>query len=453
MADDAANQAGGVRFRTRHPGRRAEIIEGAVSAMKDVTFRARRLGRCAATVPGAGRAAHDVRFRTRHPGRCAGLVAGVLAAALPIAAAACAGGTAGEARTGRGASGAARSDAGPGFTAAGPAQPGGAPGSRRAAHRIRMALPAGAVDAADAAAFAELVESLSAGRVAVEIDADGGCGAPAACLAALRDGTVDVYRTTVPDVGRLFPELHVLDVPYLFETDEVVERVFRGVFFARMRDALLHRTGLRLMALGSAGGWRGIATAARVARAPDDLRGLVLRTADSPVATAWARALGATPAPGPPAALGAALASGRVDGTADGVVALVAAGLHDRFRHLIQDRHGYRAALWLMNEQAYQALPPDLRQLVRAGFDELARLSLARARGRAAEARAAFEAAGGRVHAPSAAERRAFVMAAGRVSTWYMEEYGYEWLVWLEGAIAEAEREIALAEAVRPPDG
>ena len=54
---------------------------------------------------------------------------------------------------------------------------------------------------------------------------------------------------------------------------------------------------------------------------------------------------------------------------------------------------------------------------------------------------------------PSAAERRAFVMAAGRVSTWYMEEYGYEWLVWLEGAIAEAEREIALAAAVRPPDG
>lgn len=429
MADDAANQAGGSRFRARRPGRCAEIIEGVVGAMKDVRFRARR------------------------PGGCAGLVAGVLAAALPIAAAACAGGTAGEARTGRGASGAARSGAGPGFTAAGSAQPGGAPGARGAAYRIRMALPAGAVDAAEAAAFEELVESLSAGRVAVEIDAAGRCGEPAACLAALRDGAVDVYRATVPDVGRLFPELHVLDVPYLFETDEVVERVFRGVFFARLRDALLHRTGLRLMALGSAGGWRGIATAARVVRAPADLRGLVLRTTDSPVATAWARALGATPAPEPRAALGAALASGRVGGTADGVVALVAAGLHDRFRHLVQDRHGYRAALWLMNERAHQALPPDLRQLVGAAFDELARLSLARARGRAAEALAAFDAAGGRVHAPSAAERRAFVMAAGRVSTWYMEEYGYEWLVWLEGAIAEAEREIALAEAVRPPDG
>ena len=316
-----------------------------------------------------------------------------------------------------------------------------------------MTLPAGAPDAAEAAAFEELVESLSAGRLAVEVDADGRCGAPEECLTALQAGTMDVYRTTASGVGRLFPELHVLDVPYLFETDEVVERVFRGVFFARMRDALLHRTGLRLVALGSADGWRGIATAARVVRAPSDLRGLVLRTADSPVATAWARALGATPAPAPRTALDAALASGRVGGTADGVAALAAAGLHDRFRYLLQDRHGYGAALWLMNERAHQALPPDLRQLVGAGFDELARLSLARARGRAAEARAAFEAAGGRVRVPSAAERRAFVMAAGRVSTWYMEEYGYEWLVWLEGAIAEAEREIALAEAVRQPGG
>ena len=145
--------------------------------------------------------------------------------------------------------------------------------------------------------------------------------------------------------------------------------------------------------------------------------------------------------------MSAALSSGGVGGTADGVVEIVGAGLQDDVPYLTQDRHGYRAALWLMNEEAYQSLPPDLRQLLGAGFDELARLSLARARERSVEAIAAFEAAGGQVHVPSAAERRTFVMAAGRVSTWYMDEYGYEWLVWLEGAIAEAEREIALANA------
>jgi len=333
---------------------------------------------------------------------------------------------------------------------AGEAQTGPAAAGAGGVHTITVVLPAGAVDLAEAAAFESLVESLSMSRIAVEIDAGGRrCDEPAACLAELQAGTIDIYRSTVPAIGRLMPELHVLDVPYLLETDEVVERVFRGAFFARMRDALLHRTGFRLMALGSAGGWRAIATASRVVRTPADVQGLALRTADSPVEIAWARAIGALPEPVLRPALSAHLASGRIGGTADGVVDVVEAGLQDNLPYLTQDRHGYRAGLWLMNEEAHQGLPSDLQQLLSAGFDELARLSLARARERAAEASAAFEAAGGRVHVPSAAERRAFVMAAGRVSTWYMDEYGYEWLVWLEGAIAEAEREIALANVGR----
>ena len=331
---------------------------------------------------------------------------------------------------------------------AGEAQTGaGAPGAE-GVHTVTMVLPAAAVDLPEAAAFESLVEALSVGRINVEIDAGGEyCGEPVPCLAALQDGAIDVYRATVPDIGRLMPELHVFDVPYLLETDEVVEWVFRGTFFARVRDALLHRTGLRLMALGSAGGWRGIATASRAVRTPGDAQGLTLRTADSPLAVAWARAIGASPEPVPRPELPAHLAAGRIAGTADGVIDIVAAGLQDDLPYLTQDRHGYQAALWLMNEQAYQVFPPALRQLLDAGFDELARRTLARARERAAEAIAAFEAAGGRVRVPSAVERRAFVMAAGRVSTWYMDEYGYEWLVWLEGAIAEAEREIALANA------
>ena len=333
---------------------------------------------------------------------------------------------------------------------AGEAQTGAAAVDADHVHSVTMVLPAAAVDLPEAAAFESLVESLSAGRIAVEIDAGGEyCGEPAACLAALQEGTIDVYRATVPAIGRLMPELHVLDVPYLLETDEVVERVFRGTFFARVRDALLHETGLRLMALGSAGGWRGIATTSRAVRTPGDVQDLTLRTVDSPVAIAWARAVGASPEPVPRLELSARLAGEGVGGTADGVIDIVAAGLHVDLPYLTQDRHGYLAALWLMNEQAYQVLPPNLRQLLGAGFDELARLTLARTRERAAEATVAFEAAGGQVHVPSAAERRAFVMAAGRVSTWYMAEYGYEWLVWLEGAIAEAEREIALTNARR----
>ncbi len=364
---------------------------------------------------------------------CALAAPAALAAVVLFGALACGAAVTGEAQVGAGAS---------------------VPGS--GVHTLAVVLSAAGADGADIGgtdsldigatmSFRALVESLSGGRVAVAVHsaAGGRCGVPVDCLAALRAGAFDIYRATTAEVGRLAPEFHVLDVPYLLETDDVVERVFRGAFFARTRDALLQRTGLRLMALASAGGWRGIATAGRAVQEAADLRGLTLRTADSPVEMAWARALGASPAPLRRSDLPAAVAAGRVDGTTDGVAAVVRAGLAERLQYLTLDRHGYRAAWWLMNEETLQGLPATLRPLVQAGFVELARLSLARARTEEQDAVAAFEAAGGRVHTPSAAQRRSFVMAAGRVSTGYMREHGHEWLVWLEGAIAEAEREIA----------
>ncbi len=296
------------------------------------------------------------------------------------------------------------------------------------------------------ASAGQLIEALSAARLSVEIDTEGhSCGAPDRCLDALAAGEVDLYLATTREVAELIPEFHILDVPYLLESDTVVEMVFTGAFFERMRDVLLRRSGLRLLAISGGGGWRGIATRTAPARAPDALRGVTLQTGDSPVATAWARAVGATPAPVAWSDRSTLPVGHDVEGRAGSLIDIARADDDRNFQHLTRDDHGFSAGLWLMREEAYQALPVDLRQVMNAAFRELARLALAEERRRTTGALAAFEAAGGAVHALSAQERRAFVMAAGRVSTWYMDEYGHEWLVWFEGAIAEAERQIGFA--------
>ena len=305
------------------------------------------------------------------------------------------------------------------------------------------------------ASAGDLIEALSGGRLTVDVDTEGqSCGAPDACLDALVAGEIDIYLASTPEAARLVPEFHVLDVPYLLESDAVVELVVTGVFFERMRDALLGEPGLRLLGLSGGGGWRGIATRAGPVRMPDDLGGVTLETADSPVLASWARAAGATPAPRSWSDRAVLAAEGRVDARAGSVIDLTSGGAGDgAFRYLTRDDHGYPAGLWLMREEAYQALPVDLRQAMNAAVGELARLVRAEERRRTAAAVAAFEAAGGVVHVLSPAERSAFVMAAGRVSTGYMEQHGHEWMVWFEGAIAAAERQIALtggSEEARP---
>ena len=329
-----------------------------------------------------------------------------------------------------------------------------ATGGPPAAHTLTLALPATAADGehAGAAAFEALVEGLSGGAVAVEVaDRDEACGDPRQCLDALRDGSLDVTRTAAEDVAAFFPEVRILDVPYLFEDAAVVDRVFKGPFYARLRDALVDRTGLRPMAIGTTAGWRTLATVGRAVRAPDDLRGLTLSTAHSPMEAELVAALGAVPAV-VRQELAAELDRGAVDGVTLPLTEIVALGLHQRIRHVTLDRHAYDAALWWMRDASHQALPAPLRQVVEAGFAELARLTLAVPADRHAEAVRAVEAAGGAVHVLSADERKAFLMAAGRVATGYVDTYGHEWLVWIEGAIAEAERAIAVVRDEGPAD-
>lgn len=317
-----------------------------------------------------------------------------------------------------------------------------------AAHTLTVSLPTGAADGerAAAAAFEALVEGLSAGAVAVEIASrEDACGDPRECLDALRAGTLDVTHAAAEDIAAFFPEIRILDVPYLFENEAVVDRVYSGPFYARLRDALTDRTGLRPMAMGTSAGWRTLANTERPVRGPDDLRGLTLSTGDSPIEAELAAALGAVSVAIPRSELSAGLASGVVNGVTLPLAEILALGLHEHVRHVTLDRHSYAAVLWLMNDASRQALPVALRQVVEAGFAEVARLTRAVPAGRHADAVRAMEAAGGVVQMLSPDERRAFLMAAGRVATGYVETYGHEWLVWLEGAIAEAEREIAFA--------
>ena len=290
----------------------------------------------------------------------------------------------------------------------------------------------------------ELVDGLTEGRVSIEFEsASTHCVNLTRCLQALQSGEVDIARVELGDVAALFPELQVLEIPYLIESARVAELVFTGTFYSRMRDAILDRTGLRLMAVSNVGGWRHIANDVREVRSPEDLEGLQFETIDLPVHIETTRALGASSV--------GTLADTRVRGDSiaemvqglrTGIVDLLGTDRETRPTFLTVDRHTYIIGFWLMNERSYRLMPLDLQQIVQLGFDELRRITLAFPDDREVQAFDTFRADGGQVYVPTADEKRAFVTVAGRVSTWFMDVYGYEWLVWLEGAIAEAEREL-----------
>jgi TRAP-type transport system periplasmic protein len=292
-------------------------------------------------------------------------------------------------------------------------------------------------DYAGAVAFRDYVEAESGGAIEVEIFPGGQlCGNSIECLLALKAGVMDIYMSTLSGLANFFPEIQVLDLPYLFDGDETVEALFAGPFVDELGFGILDRTGLRLMTIGNTGGWRNLANTRREVRSPADLRGLKIRTIDSPIQIRLTRALGASPTPVPWPELYTSLATGVVDGSKNGLTDILSARLHEHLKFVTMDRHAYMSALWLMNNDAYNTLSPEHQAVVSQGFDILRQVTMDFPKDKQAASVAEFEASGGVIYEPTAEEMAAFRKAAEPLREWYVTQYGDTWLNALEEAIA-----------------
>ena len=289
----------------------------------------------------------------------------------------------------------------------------------------------------------DFCESRSNGAIEVQIYPGGQlCGNPRECLEALQAGVIEVYMTTLGGFGNLFPEIQVLDLPYMFDDDRVVETVFAGPFLNELRTAIVGRTGLRLMTVTNTGGWRNIANTKKEVKTPKDLDGLKLRTINSEVQIELVKLLGANPTPIAWPELYTSLATGVVDGSKNGITDIVGMKFHEHIKFITLDGHAYMAALWLMNNDFFMSMPTDMRKIVADGFDNLKNVTTAFPKRRQIEAYEEFKKAGGKIYVPTPEEKAQFVEAAKPLKDWYAKKFGKEWLDKLDAAIKQAKMDL-----------
>lgn len=293
--------------------------------------------------------------------------------------------------------------------------------------------------------FKDFVEAQSNGAIEVEIYPGGQlCTKPTECLEALQAGVIEVHMTTIGGFGNLFPEIQVLDLPYLLSDDRVAEEVFSGPFKGQLRDGVLERTGnIRLMVVTNTGGWRNIANTKRQVKTPADVQGLKLRTINSELQIELVKLLGGAPTPISWPELYTSLATGVVDGSKNGITDIVGMKFHEHVKHITLDGHAYMAALWWMNNDSFLALSPEHRRIVNDGFAHLRNVTTAFPKRRQIAAYEDFKKAGGTIYVPSPAEKEQFVKAAAPLKKWYSDKFGNAWLDKYEKAIADAKAKLA----------
>lgn len=292
------------------------------------------------------------------------------------------------------------------------------------------------------------LESRSQGRIKVEIY-------PAAQLGNFRDlieqvqlNTLELTHTTVGGMASFFPELQVTDIPYMMRDDMIAEKIAQSPFMDKVRDAVLERTGnVRMVAVGNTGRWRSFFTTKDVLiKTAADMKGVKMRTINSPLQIEFVRFLGGNPTPVAWGELYTALQTGVVTGTKNAATDIIPNNMHEVLKNVTIDEHAYLFAFWWMSDQWLKSLPEDLQNLVIDGVAQAAALQSDWNKQYESRSLAEFEKTGGTIYVPTAEEKATFLPARDAMKKWFVDQYGDEWLKLFETAVADAEAQVAADE-------
>jgi tripartite ATP-independent transporter DctP family solute receptor len=287
--------------------------------------------------------------------------------------------------------------------------------------------------------FKNFVEPLSQGRIKVEIYPAGQLGNFRQNLEAIAVGSLEMTVTTCGGAANMFPKIQVTDIPYMFPDDRVAEKVYDGWFTQKLREYCLETIpSLRLAFVTNTGGWRCFVTKDKQIRTPSDLKGVRIRTIESPLQVNLVKALGANPTVVSWPEIYTAAKTGIIEGSKNSIVDVMSARLNEVFKYMTLDYHAYMSGFWWINQNLFQSLPPDLKKVVTDGFYHMKWVARSYPKRMSIDYYEEFKKMGGKIYMPTAEEKTEFIQAAEPAKQWYIDKFGKEWVNLLEKAVSEA---------------
>lgn len=199
------------------------------------------------------------------------------------------------------------------------------------------------------------------GKVSFRKFLSGQLGGEVEMVRSVRMGTLDVgmFSTGAMAEGLSMPELLVLELPFLFESDEEVDYVMDALF-EEFKKRLLEKD--IVLIFWGVNGWRHFGCATKPILSPADLKGLKMRAQEAPTYIEMYKVLGATPVPLPMTELLMALKNRMVDGFDQTVIFSVSSGLMGQIKHFTLSRHVYQPGALVISKKAFDRLPPEIQR-------------------------------------------------------------------------------------------
>jgi tripartite ATP-independent transporter DctP family solute receptor len=203
--------------------------------------------------------------------------------------------------------------------------------------------------------LAKEVEKRTGGRYKIQTFYSGSLGGERESIEAVQLGTQELTFTSTGPVPNFVPEARILDIPFLFRDKAHARAVLDGPIGQELL-AKFEAKGFKALAWGE-NGVRHMTNSKRAVNAPDDLKGLKMRTMENPVHVAAYKSFGIITTPMAFPEVFTALQQGTVDGQENPLSVIMAAKFDQVQKHLSLTGHVYSPAIFLMSKAAFDKLP------------------------------------------------------------------------------------------------
>ncbi|HZK67332.1 MAG TPA: TRAP transporter substrate-binding protein [Chloroflexota bacterium] len=222
------------------------------------------------------------------------------------------------------------------------------------------------------ARFADLVKERTGGNVNVQIFPNSQLGSEKDQVEQVKNGIIQmtVSSSGMVSVFEGWGPVGALGMPYVFKGNSDEEqyptflKVARGPIIKEMADDAAKKSGMRSLDMGWWYGTRNVTTKSKQVAKPEDIKGIKIRTVDSPIQKLAMQALGAAVTPMPFAELYSALQMGVVDGQENPINTIYVQKYYEVQKYISLTAHMTQNELVLINDKFYQGLSPELKSVL-----------------------------------------------------------------------------------------
>ena len=289
--------------------------------------------------------------------------------------------------------------------------------------------------AARAIEYAAKITQASNGRLEIRVFPNQTLGGQNAIMGLLRTGAVEMVVNYDAITETVVQVAGMSAIPFAFLTHQDAWKAMDGAFGKYIRAAIA-KAGIYTMDRAWDAGFREVENSARPIRLPADMRGIKIRIPDSPIETGLFKTLGATPTAVNSNEMYGALQTHLVDGLDVPLVVLQVRKLYEVQKYVSYTHHMWTSYEMLVNNDAWQKLPRDLRDLTERNFNAAASATRDDALKADVQFEAQLKAQGMQFNPVDIPAFRTALKSAGFYAQW-RDHYGAEAWTQLENAIGQ----------------